>query len=90
MNARFVEKLLALTFRLELALVGGKVPAPDLLNLSVGKILPAGTSRATHPPYSPLEVMTAFEAVPVRSGKHRGAQLLDRVPKVKPEPENTI
>ena len=37
MNARFVEKSLDWSFPLELSLVGGKVSATDLLNLSVAK-----------------------------------------------------
>jgi hypothetical protein len=74
---------------LELSLVGGKVSATDLLNLSVGKILPLGVSVRT-PGVLKIGGHDAFKAVPVRSGKHRGAQLLDRVPKSQPETGNTL
>jgi flagellar motor switch protein FliM len=89
MNARFVEKSLDWSFALELALVGGKVSANDLLNLSVGKILPLGVSVRT-PGVLKIGGHDAFKAVPVRSGTHRGAQLLDRVPKSQTETGNTL
>jgi flagellar motor switch protein FliM len=89
MNARFVEKSLDWSFALELSLVGGKVSATDLLNLCVGKILPLGVSVRT-PGVLRIGGHDAFRAVPVRSGKHRGAQLLDRVPKSQPETGNTL
>jgi len=89
MNARFVEKSLDWSSPLELSLVGGKVSATDLLNLSVGKILPLGVSVRT-PGVLKIGGHDAFKAVPVRSGKHRGAQLLDRVPKSQPETGNTL
>jgi flagellar motor switch protein FliM len=89
MNARFVEKSLDWSFALELTLVGGKVSANDLLNLSVGKILPLGVSVRT-PGVLKIGGHDAFKAVPVRSGKHRGAQLLDRVQKSQPETGNTL
>lgn len=89
MNARFVEKSLDWSFPLELTLVGGKVSATDLLNLSVGKILPLGVSVRT-PGVLKIGGHDAFKAVPVRSGKHRGAQLLDRVPKSQAETGNTL
>ena len=89
MNARFVEQLLDGTFALELTLVGGKVPANDLLNLSVGKILSLGVPVRT-PAVLKIEGHDSFEAFPVRSGNHRGVQLLDRLPQSQPEKGNTI
>ena len=89
MNVRFVEKSLDWSFPLELTLAGGKVSATDLLNLSVGKILPLGVSVRT-PGVLKVGGHDAFKAVPVRSGKHRGAQLLDRIPKSQAETGNTL
>jgi flagellar motor switch protein FliM len=89
MNARFVENSLDWSFALELTLVGGKVSANDLLNLSVGKILPLGVSVRT-PAVLKIGGHDAYKAVPVRSGKHRGAQLLERVQKSQPETGNTL
>ncbi len=78
MSARFAGKMLSTTFGLELTLPGGKVPAADLLNLTVGKVLPLGLSVRT-PAVLKIEGHASFEAVPVRTGQHRGAQLLDRL-----------
>ncbi len=89
MNTRFVEKSLDWSFALEFTLAGGKVSANDLLNLSVGKILPLGVSVRT-PGLVKIGGHDAFKAVPVRSGKHRGAQLLERVPKSQAETGNTL
>ena len=90
MNARFVEKALDWSFALELTLVGAKVPANELLNLGVGKILPLGVSVRT-PGVLKIGGHDAFQALPVRSGKRRGAQLLDRLPqKGHSETGNTI
>ena len=89
MSARFAGKLLNTTFGLELALPGGKVPATDLLNLSVGTVLPLGLSVRT-PAVLKIEGHASFEAVPIRTGQHRGAQLLDRLPQAQPETETTI
>ena len=47
MNAGSSRNRLGWRFPLELVLVGGKVSATDLLNLSVGKILPLGVSVRT-------------------------------------------
>ena len=78
MNSGFAEKLLESRFSLDLALLGGKVPANHLLNLSVGKILTLGISVRT-PVVLKIGDRDAFEAVPVRSGHHRAAQLIDRL-----------
>jgi flagellar motor switch protein FliM len=89
MSSRFADKLLGATFGIELALPGGKVPANELLNLSVGKILLLGVSVRT-PAVLKIDGHDSFQAVPVRSGNHRGAQLLDRLPQIQPETGNTI
>ncbi len=89
MNARFTDKMLATTFGLELTLLGGKVPAADLLHLTVGKILPLGLSVRT-PAVLKIEGHDSFEAVPVRTGQWRGAQLLDRLPQTQSETEITV
>jgi flagellar motor switch protein FliM len=56
------------------------VPAADLLSLSVGKVLQLGVSVRT-PAVLKIEGNNSFEAVPVRAGQRRGAQLLDRLSK---------
>ena len=89
MSAGFADKLLGATFGLELALPGSKVPANDLLNLSVGKILLLGVPVKT-PAVLKIDGHDAFEAMPVRSGHHRGAQLLNRLPQSQSETETTI
>jgi flagellar motor switch protein FliM len=88
MSARFAGKILSTTFGLELALPGCKVPAADLLNLAVGKVLPLGLSVRTHAILK-IEGHSSFEAVPVRTGQHRGAQILERVSQAQAETENT-
>lgn len=88
MSPKLVEKALDWTFGLELALSGGKVRATDLLNLSVGQILQLGIPVRT-PAILKIGGLNSFEAVPVRSGHHRGAQLLDRLPQSQPETGNT-
>jgi flagellar motor switch protein FliM len=89
MNPRLAEQLLGASFGLELALLGGRVPANDLLNLRVGKILSLGVSART-PAVLKIEGRGSFAGVPVRSGRHRGVQLLDRLPESQPEKENKI
>jgi len=89
MNAKLAEQLLGATFGIELALLGGKVPANDLLNLRVGKILSLGVSVRT-PAVLKIEGHDSFEGVPVRSGRHRGVQLLDRLPQSQPEKGTAI
>jgi flagellar motor switch protein FliM len=89
MSARFAGKMLDTTFGLELTLPGGKVPAADLLNLTVGKVLPLGLSVRT-PAVLKIEGHASFEAVPVRTGQYRGAQLLDRLQQTQAETEPQI
>jgi flagellar motor switch protein FliM len=89
MNSRFASKMLVTTFGLELTLPGCKVPAADLLNLTVGQVLQLGLPVRT-PAVLTIEGHASFEAVPVRTGQRRGAQLLDRVPQAQAEPETTI
>jgi flagellar motor switch protein FliM len=89
MNSRFASKMLATTFGLELSLLGGKVPAADLLHLTVGQVLQLEVPVRT-PAVLTIEGHASFEAVPVRAGQHRGAQLLDRVQQAQAEPETTI
>lgn len=88
MSAAFADKLLATTFGLELSLLGARVPANDLLNLSVGKVLQLGVSVRT-PAVLKIEGNNSFEAVPVRIGQRRGAQLLDRFSQNQPATETT-
>jgi len=87
MNAKFAEKALDWTFGLDLMLLGGKLRATDLLNLSVGKILLLGVSVRT-PGILKIGGHDVFEAVPVRNGQRRGAQLLDRLPQNQSETGN--
>jgi flagellar motor switch protein FliM len=89
MTAKLADKLLGTTFGVELALLGCKVSATDLLNLSVGKILQLGVSVRT-PAILKIEGHDSFDAVPVRTGNHRGAQLLNRKSQRQPETETTI
>ena len=89
MSAKFADKLLSTTFGLKLTLPGGKVPANDLLSLTVGKILQVGVSVRV-PAVLTIEGHDSFEAVPVRMGQHRGAQLLDRLAQNQSETETTI
>ncbi|HEX3351510.1 MAG: FliM/FliN family flagellar motor switch protein [Terriglobales bacterium] len=79
MSNKLAEQALGWTFGLELALSGGKVNANDLLNLSVGKVLPLGVPVQT-PAVLKIGGYESFAALPVRSGRHRGAQLLGRLP----------
>jgi flagellar motor switch protein FliM len=88
MSPAFADKLLGTTFAIELNLPGGKVPANELLNLSVGKILPLGVPVRT-PAVLKIEGHDSFEAIPVRSGHHRGAQLLNRLSQSQPETGST-
>ncbi len=88
MNPRLADKLLGTTFGLELTLSGGKVAAADLLNLSVGKILQLGVPVRT-PAVLKIDGHDSFEAVPVRSGHRRSAQLLDRITQSQPETGTT-
>jgi flagellar motor switch protein FliM len=78
MNSGFADKLLESSFTVDLTLLGGKVEANHLLNLSVGKILTLGISVRT-PVVLKIGGRDTFEAVPVRSGHHRAAQLIDRI-----------
>jgi len=78
MNTGFADKLMESHFNLDLTLLGGKVEANHLLNLSVGKILTLGISVRT-PVVMKIGGRDTFEAVPVRSGHHRAAQLIDRI-----------
>ncbi len=78
MSARLAEKLLESNFELDLALEGCKVQANDLLNLSNEKILRLGLSVRT-PVMLQIGGRDCFEAVPVRSGHSRAAQLMDRL-----------
>lgn len=89
MNPKLAEQLIGTTFGLELALLGGKVPANDLLNLRVGKVLSLGVSART-PAVLKIEGHDSFAGIPVRSGRHRGVQLLDRLPQRQPEKGNKI
>jgi flagellar motor switch protein FliM len=89
MNSRFASKMLTTTFGLDLSLLGGKVPAADLLHLTVGQVLPLGLSIRT-PAVLKIEGHASFEAIPVRAGMHRGAQLLDRLPEAQSETETTL
>jgi flagellar motor switch protein FliM len=89
MSSRFADKLLATTFGLKLSLHGGKVPANDLLNLSTGKIIPLRVPVRV-PATLTIEGHNSFEAVPVRVGHHRGAQLVGRVPQTQIETEKTV
>src|ERR1044071_6149974 len=78
MNSGFADKLLESTFSVDLSLLGGKVEANHLLNLSVGKILTLGISVRT-PVVLKIGGRDTFEAVPGRSGHQRAAQLIDRI-----------
>jgi flagellar motor switch protein FliM len=91
MSTKLADKLLGTTFGVKLAIVGGTVPANDLLNLSVGKVLQLGVPVRT-PAVLTIEGHDSFEALPVRAGRHRGAQLLDRLPQSQLELEtrNTL
>jgi flagellar motor switch protein FliM len=87
-SPRFADKLLATTFAIELNLPGGTVPANELLNLSVGKILGLGVAVGT-PAVLKIDGNDSFEAIPVRSGHRRGAQLLNRLSQSQPETGST-
>ena len=89
MNPKLAEQLIGTTFALELALPGGKLPANDLLNLRVGKVLSLGVPVRT-PAVLKIEGHDSFAGVPVRSGRHRAVQLLDRLPQRQPEKGSTL
>jgi flagellar motor switch protein FliM len=86
MNPNVADKALDWTFEVELTLPGAKIKASELLNLSVGKVFQLGVPVRT-PVVLKIGGTDAFEAVPVRRGHHRGAQLLDRLPQSQPEME---
>ena len=88
MNPKLALKSLDWTFKIELTLLGGKVRATDLLNLSVGQILPLGVS-VRNPVVLKIGGYKSFAAVPVRSGDHRGAQLVERLPQSQLETGST-
>ncbi len=88
MNPKLVEKSLDWTFKIELTLLGGKVRATDLLNLSVGQILPLGVP-VRNPVVLKIGGYNSFAAVPVRSGDHRGAQLVEPLPQSQLETRST-
>lgn len=89
MNLKLAEQLIGTTFGLELSLLGGKVPANDLLNLRVGKILSLGIPVRT-PAVLKIEGHDSFEGVPVRSGRHRAVQIVDRLPQPQSEKGSTL
>jgi flagellar motor switch protein FliM len=89
MSPKLAEKALDWTFGLELALLGGKVRAIDLLNLNVGKILQLGVPVQS-PAMLKIGGYDSFEAVPVRTGDYRGVQLLDRLPQSQLKKESRI
>ena len=86
-SSRFAEKLLASKFELELVLSGGKAQATDLLSLSVGGIVklnvPVHESAVLR-----VGNKDAFQAGPVRSGRQKGAQLMERLPDSAQEKRN--
>lgn len=82
-NSGFADKLLESSFTVDLTLLGGKVEANHLLNLTVGKILTLGISVRT-PVVLKIGGRDTFEAVPVRSGHQRAAQLIDRIGQTPP------
>jgi hypothetical protein len=61
MNSRFASKMLVTTFGLELTLPGCKVPATDLLHLTVGQVLQLGLPVRT-PAVLTIEGHASFEA----------------------------
>ena len=88
-SSKLAVKALEWTFDLQLILPGCKVQAAQLLKLSVGKILQLGVPVQTA---GVLKIggHDAFEAVPVRNGQNRGAQLLERLSQSQQETENTL
>ena len=78
MSPTLAAKIADFNFGLDLTLPGAKVQASDLLDLTVGKVIKLGVSLRT---MAVLGVggRGAFEAVPVRVGRNRAAQLLDPV-----------
>ena len=76
MSPMLAAKIADFNFGLDLTLPGAKVQAPDLLELTVGKVIKLGVSLRT---MAVLGVggRGAFESVPVRVGRNRAAQLLD-------------
>ncbi len=77
MSPKLVENALDWTFDVELILSDAKILANDLLNLSIGKVFQLGIPVRT-PTALKIGGYKTFEAVPVRRGHHRAAQLLER------------
>ncbi len=78
MSPTLAAKIAEFNFGLDLTLPGAKVQAPDFLGLAVGKVISLGVSLRT---MAVLGVggRGAFEAVPVRVGRNRAAQLIEPV-----------
>jgi len=78
MSPKLAHELLETGFGVELAMLKGRVRANHLLNLSTGQILSLGVPVGT-PVVLTIGGREAFDAVPVRSGKFRAGQLVERI-----------
>lgn len=78
LSAALAEKLTTLAFGVDLKLPGARVRASDLIGLAPGKVLDL---RVPVRNLTVLEIggKASFEAVPVRSGANRAAQLVERI-----------
>jgi flagellar motor switch protein FliM len=78
MSPRLANELSQATFAVDLVLSEGKLQAQQMLELAAGQVLslgvPSGTPVALH-----VGGRAAFSALPIRSGDHRAAQLLERL-----------
>jgi flagellar motor switch protein FliM len=77
MTPRLTNDLLQTHFGFELIMNRGRLRANEILNLSVGQVVALGASAAS-PAVASIGGRPAFSALPVRSGDHRAAQLLER------------
>jgi flagellar motor switch protein FliM len=78
MSRRLANELSQTSFSVDLVMNEGKLQAKQMLELAAGQVLglgiPAGTPIAVS-----IGGRAAFSALPIRSGDHRAAQLLERV-----------
>jgi len=78
MSPRLGNQLLQMCYSLELVTTNAKLPANEILNLSVGQVISLG-APASAPVALSVGGRTAFTALPVRHGDSRAAQLIEQI-----------
>ena len=78
MSPRLSRELLGARFSLSLAVARAKLPAKQILDLALGQVLNLGAAVEV-PVTMNIGGRAAFAAMPVRSGDHKAAHLLERI-----------